>query len=253
MEITWITFAIVCPLVFLAGFVDSIAGGGGLISLPAYLIAGLPTHAAIATNKLSSAMGTTLTTANYARKGFIPLKQAIGCVICALIGSGIGANLALLVNDRYFKFIMVLILPLTAYYVIRSQALIAEKEPYPPLKTALLSMAVALPIGMYDGFYGPGTGTFLILLLTGLAHMRLEKANGVAKAINLTTNYTSLYVYLTNGKVMLLLGLVSGLFCLAGNWLGSNMFIHGGSKSTRPIMIFVLVLFFVKVLFELIG
>ena len=95
MDITLTHYLIVCPLVFLAGYIDAVAGGGGLVSLPAYLISGLPAHYAIATNKLSSAMGTTLTTIRYARDGFIPWKQAIFCVIFALIGSSCGAELAL--------------------------------------------------------------------------------------------------------------------------------------------------------------
>lgn len=253
MEITWITYAIVCPLVFLSGFVDSIAGGGGLISLPAYLIAGLPTHFAIATNKLSSSMGTALTTATYAKKGFIPLKQGLCCVACALVGSACGAKLALLIDDRYFKMIMLLVLPLTAVYVTRSKALIKEKEPFPAGKTILLSMLVALPIGAYDGFYGPGTGTFLILLLTGMAHMKLTEANGITKAINLTSNVTSLVVYIMGGKVIFQLGLVSGLFALAGNYMGSRTFVKGGGKTVRPVMYFVLALFFIKVVTELFG
>lgn len=171
MEISIIQYLIVCPLVFLAGFVDAVAGGGGLISLPAYLIAGFPVHFAIGTNKVSSAMGTTLTTVRYTKSGFIPWKQAIFCVLFALAGSACGANLALLIDDGVFKIIMLVILPLTALYVMKGKALSGEREPFSRLKTTLLSCVIAFFIGAYDGFYGPGTGTFLILLLTAAAHM----------------------------------------------------------------------------------
>lgn len=147
MEISIIQYLIVCPLVFLAGFVDAVAGGGGLISLPAYLIAGFPVHFAIGTNKVSSAMGTTLTTVRYTKSGFIPWKQAIFCVLFALAGSACGANLALLIDDGVFKIIMLVILPLTALYVMKGKALSGEREPYSRLKTTLLSCTIAFIIG----------------------------------------------------------------------------------------------------------
>lgn len=253
MDISFTQFLIVCPLVFLAGFVDAVAGGGGLISLPAYLIAGFPVHFAIGTNKLSSAMGTALTTVRYTRSGYVPWKQAIFCAVCALIGSSLGANLALLIGDRVFKIIMLIILPLTAVYVTKSKALVNEKPSYSFVKTTVLGCVIALVIGIYDGFYGPGTGTFLILLLTAIAHMSLNSANGTAKVINLSTNVAALAVFIINGKVVYLLGLIAGLFSLAGNYLGSRYFEKGGAKSVKPIMIIVLCIFFFKVLYELLS
>ena len=117
----------------------------------------------------------------------------------------------------------------------------------------LLSCVIAFVIGAYDGFYGPGTGTFLILLLTAAAHMPVTEANGVSKAINLATNISALVVFLINGKIIFAVGLVAGLFSIAGNWLGSSFFKKGGSKAVKPIMICVLVIFFIKVLGEVIG
>lgn len=249
---TLIPYLIVCPLVLIAGFVDAVAGGGGLISLPAYLISGIPVHMAIGTNKLSSGMGTALATFRYAKSGYIPWKLAIYCVASALLGSACGAELALLIGDGVFKIIMLVILPLTAAYVLSGKALAAgeEREALPQWKATLISMAVALVIGAYDGFYGPGTGTFLILLLTGLAHMRLSEANGVAKAINLSTNVAALAVYLLNGKVIFPLGLAAGCFSLAGNYIGTRFFAKGGAKVVKPIILIVLAIFFVKVLTE---
>ena len=246
-------FFIVCPLVFLAGFVDAVAGGGGLISLPAYMIAGLPVHYAIATNKLSSAMGTTIATSQYARKGYIPWKQSVFCVFCALIGSALGARLALLLEDGIFRIIMLFILPLTALYVTKSKTLAVEREPLSPAKTLAISMAVALVLGVYDGFYGPGTGTFLILLLTAVAHMGLRSANGMAKVINLTTNIAALTVYWMDDKVLFPLGLTAGLFSVTGSWLGTRFFEDRGARAVKPIMLTVLTIFFVRVLLEYIA
>lgn len=116
------TFVIVCPLVGLAGFIDAIAGGGGLISLPAYLIAGLPPHAAIGTNKFGSCCGTCVATWQFARRGFIRWRRVLPAVVLALLGSWLGARLALLVASDTFKIIMLIILPLTGAYVLNKKA-----------------------------------------------------------------------------------------------------------------------------------
>ncbi len=198
-----LTYIIICPLVFLAGFVDAVAGGGGLISLPAYIIAGIPVHNSIATNKLSSCMGTLLTTGKFAKDGLIPWKPALA------------------------------------------------GEPFPFQKTVLLSCTMAFVIGIYDGFYGPGTGTFLILLLMGVAHVRLKEANGITKVINSTTNLAALFVFLANDVVLLSLGLVAGLFNMAGNYFGARYFEKGGTQNVKPVIIIVLTVFFAKVVYEL--
>ena len=112
-------------------------------------------------------------------------------------------------------------------------------------------MAIALIIGAYDGFYGPGTSTFLLLLLTALAHMDLFYAGGVTKAINLTTNITSLTVYLLNGKVLIPLGLAAGFFSICGNYLGARYFKEGGARAVRPLIAVVLVIFFAQLVYEL--
>ena len=244
-------YLLICPLVMLAGFVDAIAGGGGLISLPAYLISGIPVHNAIATNKMSSTMGTVLATFKFAKSGFIPWKLALTCVVFAFAGSSLGARLALLMDAHIFMLFMVVVLPLTAIYVTRGKSLIVEKTPYSYKKTAFLSIMMALLIGVYDGFYGPGTGTFLLLLLTGIAHLTLKEANGVTKVINSTTNIAALCVFLLNGKVLFPLGIIAGLFGMAGNYLGALYFSKGGAKNVKPVIMTVLTIFFFKVLFEL--
>ena len=243
-------YIIILPLVFLAGFIDAIAGGGGLISLPAYMLAGLPVHNAIATNKMSSTMGTAIATFKYAKDGFIPWKIVGPAIVGALLGSVCGANLSLIVSDYYFKIIMIVILPFIAYYVLKGKVF-DEKEPYGLKKTMLLCGAIAFMTGIYDGFYGPGTGTFLILLFTGVAHLKLTSANGMCKAINLTTNISALTVFLINGKVIVIMGLIAGCFNIAGNYLGARMFAKGEAKFVKPVIMIVLAVFFVSIILEL--
>ena len=233
MDIDIISFLIVCPLAFLAGLVDAVAGGGGLISLPAYLIAGLPPHFAIGTNKLSSCMGTALATWKFARNGYVAWKLAGACAICALFASAAGARMAILVDEAVFSYLLLIILPLTAAYVFRCKRLDVEREPLGTKATWLISMTVAVFIGIYDGFYGPGTGTFLILLLMNFAHMRLAKANGLTKVINLT-----------------ILGFVAGFFNIVGNYLGAELFERNGGKIAKPLILFVLGIFILKIIVE---
>lgn len=244
-------YIIICPLVFLAGFIDAIAGGGGLISLPAYIMTGIPIHSCIATNKLSSSMGTSIATAKYAKSGMVPWKIALAAIPCALLGSTTGANIALLIADDKFTIIMMVIIPLTAAYVLFKKDLSPSGEERSFKQTILISAVIAFVIGVYDGFYGPGTGTFLILLLTGIAHMQLAKANGLTKVINLSTNIAALVVYLVNGDTLIVLGLTAGLFNIAGNYLGARTFEKGGSKIARPVIILVLVIFMIKMITSL--
>ncbi len=251
---SFLTFLIVCPLVFLAGFVDSIAGGGGLISLPAYLISGLPAHNAIATNKLSSSMGTSVSAFRYARQGYMPWKQALCCAAFAILGSQAGAKLSLIMDDGVLKIVMLVLIPVTAVFVLASKSLSSEeKEPLAPISTLLIAIVLATVIGAYDGFYGPGTGTFLILFLTVLARMKLTTANGIAKAINFSSNIAALTVFLINGKALIPLGLTAGIFSIAGNYLGSKAFVKKSTKIIKPIMLIVLTVFFCKVLIEILG
>jgi len=249
MTPTLTTFLIVCPLVLLAGFVDAIGGGGGLISLPAYLIVGLPPHQAVATNKLSSTCGTCVTTLRFAKKRLIPWKTAIPCAAAGLLGAFLGAKLSLLVDSDVLSYVLYAVLPLTALLVLRKNTL-REDAPPPehPKRTAAIAAAISLGVGVYDGFYGPGTGTFLIILFSLLAKLDVRSANGLCKAVNLTTNVTSLIVFLRGGQVLIALGLAAAACNMLGNWLGSGMAIKSGARITRPIIIFVLVLLLLRVL-----
>lgn len=250
MELTVLSFLIVCPLVFLAGFVDSIGGGGGLISLPAYMLAGLPTHMAVATNKLSSACGTTVSTVKFIKEKLVHWKIAVPTIICAMCGSFIGARLSLLTDETVLKFILLPVLFVAAFFVINknlfgknnSEEVVIEK------KTYLVACLAAFFIGGYDGFYGPGTGTFLIICLNVFAKLNIKTANAQTKIINLTTNLTSLSVFIMGGQVVWALGLCGAIANMLGNYLGANLSIKKGSSITRPIIIIVLILLAIKII-----
>ena len=242
---------IVCPLLFLTGFVDAIGGGGGLISLPAYLFAGLPIHSAIATNKLSSACGTSLTTIRFIRNGLVSVRLAVPSVIAAMIGSFCGARLSLMVQEDVMRQVLLIVLPVAAFFVLNPHL-------FPDRETASLSLnrrtyvtavIAAFVIGAYDGFYGPGTGTFLIIAFTVFAKMSVRSANAHAKVINMTTNVTSLVVFLHSGQVLIVLGLAGAACCMLGNYIGSGLVLTKGTRIVRPVILVVLVLLFSKILF----
>ena len=247
-----IQFLIVCPMVFLAGFVDSIAGGGGLISLPAYLLAGIPMHQAIATNKLSSATGTTISTIRYCRNTKVDWSIAGPAIVLSLIGSSIGAKLTMMMPESVLKVVLLVVLPVTAVFVFRKNALVEKQSgSVSHRRMLLITWIAALAIGCYDGFYGPGTGTFLILVMVGLAKMDMMQAAANTKLINLASNISALVAFLIGGKVVLTLGLAASVFSIAGHYTGSSMVMKNGTKIVKPIILVVLVLLFLKVIFDL--
>ena len=249
MTLTPQTFLIVCPMLFLAGLVDAIGGGGGLISLPAYLLAGLPIHNAIATNKLSSTCGTALTTVRFIRQGLVNWRIAIPTIFCAIGGSSLGANLSMTVPESVMQAVLFVVLPVVAIIVL-SPKTFCDRAPEQKLdkKLWITALASAFVVGIYDGFYGPGTGTFLIIAFTVFAKLDIRTANAQTKVINLTTNITSLTIFLLNGQPVILLGLAAAACNMAGNYVGASLALTKGSKITRPVILLVLVLLFLKVL-----
>lgn len=250
MTLTPKMFLIVCPLLFLAGLIDAIGGGGGLISLPAYLIAGLPAHMAIATNKLSSTCGTTLATFRFIKNKLVNFRLAVPSVIAAVAGSSIGANISLHVDEKVMKYILIAVLPVAAFIVLNKRLFSMQNEGAEPVldrRTYITVSVAAFVIGMYDGFYGPGTGTFLIIAFTVFAHIGMKYANGQAKVINLTTNVTSLAVFLLNGQVLLPLGIAAALCNMAGGYIGAGLVMSKGIRIVRPSIMLVLFLLLLKI------
>ena len=250
MELTLQTFLIVCPMLFLAGLVDAIGGGGGLISLPAYLLAGVPVHQAVATNKLSNSCGTALVTFRFIKNKLINFKLAVPSVIAAIIGSSIGANISLSLEEATMENILLFVLPMAAFIVLNKHLFHDNgseqiKLDFRTYVTAILS---AFFIGGYDGLYGPGTGTFLIIAFTVFAKMSIGSSNAHSKIINLTTNITSLVIFILNGQVIFVLGLAAALCNMAGGYIGAGLAMKKGAGIVKPIILFVLFLLLLKIL-----
>lgn len=244
------SFLIVCPMLFLAGFVDSIAGGGGLISLPAYLLAGLPVHMAIGTNKFSSAFGTTLSTVRFIRQRLVIARFAIPSVFFGFSGSAIGAKLSLLVSETVLKSLLLVVLPIAAFCVLNKRIFRPNESDNIKydFKTFFVVMLSAFLVGIYDGLYGPGTGTFLIIAFSVFAKFSIKRANAHTKVINLSTNIAALVVFLLNGQVLIPLGIAAAVSNMLGNYAGSGLVMTKGVKIVKPLIIFVLTLLLIKII-----
>ncbi|MDR2102550.1 MAG: TSUP family transporter [Treponema sp.] len=250
MNLDITVFLIVCPLIFLAGFVDAVAGGGGLISLPAYLLAGVPMHFALGTNKLSSCMGTAVASWRYYKNKFVDLSLCLPSTAAALAGSALGTSLTLAVPEGYLQRILLVLLPVIAFYVFKNKHLDSPACPLSRIRCMVYSIIISFTIGGYDGFFGPGAGTFYILLYTALAKIEGRTASGNAKFVNLASNLAALTVFLTNHRVFLPLGFCAGFFSILGSYLGSGLAIRRGAKIIRYFVLAVLILLFAKILWD---
>lgn len=253
MTLTLETYLLVCPLVFLAGFIDSIAGGGGLISLPAYYLAGLPVPLAAGTNKMGAFAGTAVATAKYAHSGHIPWKEGLAAVAGSLPGSYLGAELLLVLPERYVMIGVLAALPLVAAFVLLNKDSLKPRKGLAGRARYWACFLIGLVIGTYDGLIGPGTGTFLQLLFVSLVGMEALKASGAARLVNLCSNIGALVSLIIAGKVLYALALPAAAFGMAGNYLGSTLAIKKGSKLIRALLIVVLMLLMATLLYRLVS
>lgn len=248
----WVVL-LICVGVFLASFMDAIAGGGGIISVPTYLIAfsGLPTYYALGTNKLSAGIGTVFSTARFIKNGFVDWKLFAPSIVLALLGSMGGTWLQLHTPDVVLKYLLLVVLPVVAFVTLRNREWPDEPGDIDFKKQAAIVWAGALVIGAYDGYYGPGTGTFLMLVFVRIARMDTRHAAGCTKVINLASNIGGICSSLAAGYAFLGVGLIAATASVMGNYLGAGLAIKNGSKIVRPTVIIVLVLLTLKIGSEL--
>ena len=238
---------IVAVGVFLASFMDAIAGGGGIISVPTYLLAGVPMHMALGTNKVSSGIGTAVSTARFIKNGYIDWKLGVPSVALALVGSFVGTSIQLMIDEVYLKYLLLIVLPVVAFVVLRQRQLPEERGQIEPKAQMAIVCVSTFFIGAYDGFYGPGSGTFFLLVFCNLAKMDVRTASGNVKLVNLASNMGALITSLMGGKVFIVLGLIGTVTSFAGHFLGAGLAIKNGSKIVKPTVIIVLILLAVKV------
>ena len=243
-------FILLLFLIFFGGFVDSIAGGGGLITLPAYMMLGLPGIQGIATNKLSAFFGNTIACANYIKDRSYCFKPLIPSIICSLLGSMLGSKLSMLVSERIFFFILLFITPAMIVILILNKDYAEPKRKMEGVLLVIVCSVISLIIGAYDGFYGPGSGTFLMMSFIFVAGIDVKGAGGNSRMVNWASNLGSLVVFILNGKIVYKVGLPCAAASIIGNYLGSYYALKKNTKIVKPVMIFVVSLLFVTVLIK---
>lgn len=243
---------IVCPLLFLAGFADSIAGGGGTISVPSALLAGIPIHTAYGTNKLAMSLGTLTSVIQYGRKGKICWFTALFAAAGALAGSPLGALLAMHLSEKYLSYCLMVLLPAAALFLSLNKGFgqTPKHRDLSRLQQAVYALLIGLGVGAYDGFFGPGAGTFYIILFCTVLGADLVQASGNAKVVNLASNTGALVTYILGGKVWFAAGLPMAVCAIAGNFLGSRLAIKNGARFIRPIMAAMILLILVKLILD---
>lgn len=246
-------WVIVCPLVFLGGLIDAVAGGGGLITLPAYLLAGLPAHMAAGTNKCGNAFGTFLSTARFLRSGKVHLHSALCAAVGSLLGAYLGAHLNMIVPEAVLSYIMMAAVPVMAIFLLLKRNFGSEdrSEQLGKRKLLALSALIGVTVGCYDGFFGPGAGTFFILAFTGICKFDLLTASGNTKVANSASNIASLVAFAAGGQVMWSVGVPAALCGIAGNYVGSGLALKNSEKIIRPMFLVVLSLLMLRLVWTL--
>lgn len=217
------------------GFIDAIAGGGGLIMVPALLYAGLPPHLMLGTNKVQSVCGTAMATWRYRRAGLFRVSPNKLLIAVTFMGAAAGATVIQHFDARVLSLVVPLLLMAVALYTLLSPRMDDHDA------QARLSQGGYAPfaggIGFYDGFFGPGTGQFFAASLVGLRGLGLTRATGLAKLLNLTSNLASVIVFAIGGKALWTLGLCMAAGSVAGAWLGAHSATRLGARLIRPLMV----------------
>ncbi|MBV1691673.1 TSUP family transporter [Novosphingobium sp. G106] len=240
--------ALLMAAAFMAGTIDAIAGGGGLISIPALLAAGLPPVAAIATNKLQSTFGTGGAVLAYALKGHIDFRRFAWPALASFAGSAMGAFILTLVDPHFLSGLLpVLLLAMVIYFVTAPKMTDEDRH---SRGGPVLLLAVAMIIGCYDGFFGPGTGSFFTTALVALFGLGLIRAVAHTKLLNFASNVAGLAVLVAGGHVLWVVGLAMALANFAGGQLGAHVAIRFGANVARPLLIVVSLALTAKLLWD---
>jgi len=249
MDLAWWWWPALFGTGLVAGFVDAIAGGGGLITVPVLLATGMPPQDALGTNKFQSSCGTSLATWQYARHGLLRWPELWRGVLATLVGAALGAWAVTRVSADFLKPAIPVLLAGIAVYLWVRPDLGREARParMPASRFALL---FGLAIGFYDGFFGPGTGSFWMVACVLALGLDLLRATAYTKAMNLASNLAALAVFIAADHVRFSVGLTMAAGQLAGGHLGARAAIRGGSRFIRPLFLAMVIALAAKLLWE---
>lgn len=245
----WI-YALLFAVSVIAGIVDAIAGGGGLITVPSLLLAGLPPMAVLGTNRLQAVIGELTTSLMYIFSRQLPTKGLLLGLFYTAIGAITGAQAVNLIDKESLEILLPILMAGITVYSILSKKLKATEAASAKLSTAHFMMLCGLLIGFYNGFFGPGTGSIWMLAFVALFGYTIKQATMATKPLNLIGNVFSLILFILLGQVDYQLGLLMGIGQIIGSVIGSKFVISYGARLVRPVFIAVTIIMTTKLIYE---
>jgi len=239
-------FIILFFVAFFASLIDSIAGGGGLLTTPSMLLLGIPPLNVLATNKFQSCFGTFTSTFNYYRNGLLTEKKRVLYFILSFVGSGVGTLLVSRLSNENLESVIPVLLIGAAIFFITNKGPSDVKENN---KLLVIFNLIIFAIGFYDGFFGPGTGSFFVLSFIIIKSVNIMEATAVTKLLNFSSNFSAFLIFALQGYVIWVLGLVMAVAQIAGAYTGSKLAIKNGEKVVRPVLVIVSLLLSLRILF----
>lgn len=230
--------ALLFAIALVAGLVDSIAGGGGLLTVPALLWTGLPPVEALATNKLQASFGSFIATVNFMRQGAVDLRLSRFSVACTFVGASVGALLVQVMSPELLERVIPFLLIGCAFYLLRSPRT-ADADSHRRISDRAFALGIGTTVGFYDGFFGPGTGTFFAAAYLVLLGYNLRRATAHTKLLNFTSNLASLCWFAIGGYVVWRTGLIMAAGQFIGAWTGSHLVLRHGGRLVRPLLVVV--------------
>jgi uncharacterized membrane protein YfcA len=247
----FLDFIFLCLAGFIAAAVDSIAGGGGLISLPAIMAVGVPPHLALGTNKFASTCASFTSTLTFAKskKIYMPLIKYL--IPCTLVGASLGVYTALRIDPAMLQMmILVLIFAVAIYTIVKKDFGAEDKFKGLTKLNIFYGCLFAFGLGFYDGFFGPGTGSFLIFLFISVFGFDFTVSAGNGKILNFVSNITSLVLFALSGNIMYAAGIPMALFMILGARVGTKIAINNGAKVIKPIFVTIALALTAKLLYQ---
>ena len=245
------TFIFLCLGGFLAAFVDSIAGGGGLISMPVLMMAGLPAHLALGTNKFGGAFGCFSSAYKYAKSGATNKELLKKLIPYTILGCILGVKCVLSISDEILNIMVFVMILTVTIYTYRSKTLGTEDKFEELTKKKInLGKIMAFSLGFYDGFFGPGTGTFIAFALIKIYGFDFLHASANTKILNFTSNFIALLLFMVSGQILYKVAIFYALSMMIGGYIGAKVAIKKGSTLIRPIFLIMALGVAVKLIYQ---
>lgn len=241
-EYGWLTIALLAIFSFLAGFIDAVVGGGGLVIVPFFLISfpNLPLQTVFGTNKIAGFSGTAVAALQYIRRIRFNIGLILTVSVAAFIAAFFGAQAVSHINSKTLKpFVLMILIVIAVYTFFKKDLGSVQTKALAFWKQMVYGSLFAVLIGFYDGFFGPGTGSFLVLAFVVVLGFEFVTASAYAKVVNCITNISALIVFIKNGQFILVLAILMAVFNVAGGYIGANMAIKKGNEFIRKIFLVI--------------